>query len=58
MIDVGAGFTLFCTGVLDEDKVGGFIGANPELCGFIGANEELAGGAGGGAAEGGGGRTL
>jgi hypothetical protein len=42
----GIGFTLACTGVLDEDSTGGLIGAKPDVGGLIGANEELEGGGG------------
>jgi hypothetical protein len=40
----GIGLTLACTGVFDEDNVGGLIGAKPDVGGLIGANEELDGG--------------
>jgi hypothetical protein len=40
------GFTLACTGVLDEDNTGGLMGAKPDVGGLIGANEELEGGGG------------
>lgn len=43
-MEPGIGFTLACTGVLDEDNGGGLIGAKPGAPGLIGANEELEGG--------------
>jgi hypothetical protein len=42
----GIGFTLTCTGVLDEDSTGGLIAAKPDVGGLIGAKEELEGGGG------------
>ena len=43
-MEPGIGFTLACTGVLDEGNAGGLIGAKPDVGALIGANEELDGG--------------
>lgn len=48
LIEVGVGLALDWTGVLDEESVGGLMGANPEVGGLIGAKPEVWDGGGGG----------